>query len=129
MSSDSPLKEIVPLLGNNAYCLRPSVVSRDNSYLFPSHEKSLQFVIENSIVERNILLLSQYAAAIHATQQVPKEWSRIAMVLASSPELSVAPKTFLQFCKLAHAEAASDVSAQQALAWTLFRNDITAIAC
>ena len=44
------------------------------------------------------------------------------MVITSVSELNVAPETFLQFCELAIAADPNNLSAQQALAWTLYRN-------
>ena len=59
---------------------------------------------------------------MQSTQSLKCPMSPINPTLASSSELNVAPKTFLQFCELALSEASSSVSAQQAFAWALYRN-------
>ncbi len=121
-NSNETLNEFVKRLSHNLDQVSNVLVDLQAFHLYGSYEKSLKFATENSIVERNRLLVREYAIALESLQQLPKDWSSIAMVIASAPELNVAPKTLLRFCELAFAQDQESISAQQALAWTLYRN-------
>jgi len=121
-TSTAPLDEFAVRLRKNLDQVFQSLVDSDTFYRHASLEKSLKFAIENSLVERNEQLVREYASSIESAQQLPKDWSSIAMVVTSASELNVAPETFLKFCELAIAEDRDNVSSQQALAWTLYRN-------